>query len=90
MLIWEQNLYFAKVKLTEESIKAACQFYADNAAAQSRDAESGELIVNDLAKFRIAMEDRIDRHKSGLVEPSVAFLQHAYYIQTGKSVALLP
>ena len=89
MLIWKQTLYFAGEKLTEESIKGACHFYADNAAAQLRDAESGELFVNDLTKFRIAMEDRIDRYTFGLIEPSATLLQHAHYIQTGKSVALL-
>ena len=90
MLIWEKDLYFAGAKLTEGSVRAACQFYADNALAQIRDAEAGALFVNDLSKFLLTTSDRADRYTLGLVEPSFALLQRAHHIQTGKSVALLP
>lgn len=86
--IWKQSLSFNGVTLTEESIKEACKYYADNALACLYSANEDDWFVDDLDGYRRWMQSRYDQFTSGiLVKPSVTLLQRAYVIQTGESVA---
>jgi hypothetical protein len=80
---------FAGDTLTPESIAAARQWYADNFRAMAAEAESGAVQVNDLATYRAWCERCAEQ---ALIDGrySFALLQRAHYIQTGKSIALLP
>ena len=81
---------FNKVILTDESMEKARQFYINNCEMAIKQAESGEVYVNDLPSYVAWQNERITRLKDGTEPMSLTFLQRAYYEQTGESVALLP
>lgn len=88
---------FNGVELTKESITAAHRGYAENARACIAKVESGEVTVNDREQYiewREALAAEHDAYANGTATAefrySLAFLQYAYYLQTGESVALLP
>ena len=82
--------YFAGVKLTDASMAAARQWYADNWRACLAAAESGEQRVNDLASYRAWCERAAEQAMDESRAPSFAMLQRAHFIQTGESIPLLP
>ena len=81
---------FNGVTLTTETIQSTRQWFADNAQACIDEAVSGDVKVNDLIGYIERQEQRIDECLSGVWDQTFTFLQRAYYIQTGESVALLP
>lgn len=89
------NLYFNGEKLTNESIAKAEQFFIDNAQACINEVLSGEIKalstkVNDPQKYIQDRRRTIKHYTNKTYTLSFTFLQRAYFIQTGKSVALLP
>lgn len=77
-------------KLTQESILAARQWFADNAAACIAEVKSGEVRVNNPEKYFADQEQRAIDSLAGKYDHSLTFLQRAHYIQTGECPALLP
>lgn len=81
---------FNGVTLTPETILATRQWFADNAQACIDKVVSGDMKVNDLIGYIERQEQLIDECLSGVWDHAFTFLQRAYFIQTGESVALLP
>lgn len=81
---------FNGVELTAESMQATRQWFADNSQACIEAALSGEDRVNDLDGYVAWRRQAIADSLAGKGDHTVAFLQRAYFIQTGESVALLP
>ncbi|KAF1011077.1 MAG: hypothetical protein E5299_01498 [Burkholderia gladioli] len=79
---------FNGVVITDETIKKTRQWYADNAAHCIAEAESGTVRVNDLDEYRKWRQQQAARSLDGLDDHTFAFLQRAYFIQTGESVPL--
>jgi hypothetical protein len=79
---------FAGVELTEETIQRTRQWFADNAQACIREAESGRTRVNDLARYVAWRRERIADSLAGKSDHTFAFLQRAHWIQTGECVPL--
>jgi hypothetical protein len=82
-------LKFNGVQLTEESIQKTRKWFHDNDMACIEEVKSGKVYVNDQESYfawrnRTAKESLEGRH-----DHTVTFLQRAYFIQTGESVALL-
>jgi len=81
---------FNGTELTEESMQATRQWFHDNAMQCAEDIRSGETKV-DAPEAAIEWYEGLARaNLRGGFEHSFTFLQHAYFIQTGESVALLP
>jgi hypothetical protein len=81
---------FNGLELTEIAMQQTRQWFADNALAAAEDARAGRTRVNDLEGYLRDSERRAAYFLAGEGDSSVAFLQRAYYVQTGESVALLP
>lgn len=84
---------FNGTSLTPESVQAARQWTADNADGCVREAEDGTAPLAShypLALYREKMAERKRAALAGEFDHTLAFLQRAYFIQTGESVALLP
>lgn len=81
---------FNGIEITEEVMLKTRQYFIDNALACIDDAKTGKVFVNNLTDY-IAWENKsIERTKAGGNDHTFTFLQHAYYLMTGESVALLP
>ena len=78
------------MQLTNESILAARQWYADNAQACIDEVKSGEVKVNDQEVYFEWCRERATQALAGEMDNTLAFRQRAYYIQTGDCPALLP
>ncbi|MCP3681518.1 MAG: hypothetical protein GY861_02415 [bacterium] len=77
-----------RVQLTEDTITATCQWYADNAQGCIDEVLSGDVKVNDMESY---IEEKIKSkamYLSRKFEIGLWFYQKALYIQTGKSVPL--
>lgn len=81
---------FAGVELTEESILKTREWFANNAKECIDEVRCGKVKVNDPESYFQWCETRIKDALTGRNDHSVTFLQRAYFIQTGESVALLP
>lgn len=84
---------FNGTELTPETVQAARQWFADNADACVREAEDGTAPLAShypLEKYRQDMETAKQYALTGCIDHTLTFLQRAYFIQTGESVALLP
>jgi hypothetical protein len=90
------TVYGAPVELTADTIAATRAWYADNALAML--AEAREYVesngargqrVNDLASYATWCEGMAADSLRGDSDHTLAFVQRAYYIQTGKSVPIL-
>lgn len=79
------------VTLTADTIKATCQWYADNAQACIDEELSGtsKYPVNNQEEYIQEMTEQKEAYLTGNFMPSLSFWQKAYFIQTGKSVAML-
>lgn len=76
--------------LTQETIRATRQWFADNAHACIAEARSGAVRVNDLPAYIAWREESAVAALRGDYDHSLTFLQRATYIQTGDCPALLP
>ena len=84
---------FNGTTLTPETIQSTRQWFADNADACVREAEDGTAPLAShypLEKYRRDMAERKRAALAGEYDHTLTFLQRAYFIQTGESVALLP
>lgn len=83
---------FNGVQITEESIEACRQWFADNASNCIEEVELGLVSLPDHVDFegyKDCMNDRVRAAFAGEYDNTFTFMQRAYYIQTGESVALL-
>ena len=78
------------VALTNESIQATRRWFHDNALACIADVEDGSIKVNDPEAYFAQQRRYAVEALEGKWDHTLAFLQHAHYIQTGECVALLP
>lgn len=76
-------------EIKPESIEKARQWFIDNGHGCIKEAESGEVFVNDLSTYREKCLENIEAHKNGKFDHTFTFQQKAYFFQTGHSVALL-
>lgn len=81
---------FNGVELTPEAIEAARAWFIQNARDCIEAAESGRQRVNDLESYRAWRLQHIADLQSDKPQRSFAFLQRAYFHQTGDCPALLP
>lgn len=88
--IKKNDLRFNGEKLNEESVKKAIQFFADNCQGMIDEVKNGTVKVNDPEGYIKYCEKQKQKWLNGDFKISLTFLQHAYYIQTGESIALLP
>jgi hypothetical protein len=87
----EWKMYkFNRVELAEESIQKTRKWFHDNSIACIEEAESGKVYVNNLEEYATWRNREAKEYMEGCHDHTVTFLQRAYYIQTGESVALLP
>lgn len=80
---------FNGVELTEESIQKTRKWFADNCMACIEEVKNGKSRVNDPDEYFAYEEQSASEYMEGKNDHIIAFLQRAYFIQTGKSVALL-
>lgn len=78
-----------KVKLTDETIFATRKYYSDNAQKCIDYAVDGTYKVNDLDSYVDWQLKGISDCNMGLHDHTFAFIQMAYYIQSGECVPLL-
>lgn len=81
---------FNGTDITKESVAACREWFANNADEIIKEAKSGLYHVNDLQAWVNIQEQRKVRAMAGEFDHTLTFMQRAYYIQTGESVALLP
>ena len=81
---------FNGVWLNGESVQAARQFFADNCDQVIAEAIAGIIKCNNLDDLIEWQTDMKRRSLSGENDHTLAYMQRAYFIQTGQSVALLP
>lgn len=82
--------YFNGVELTEESIRKTRKWFHDNAIACIEEVKCGKYRVNDPELYFKEEEKAAKEYIEGTHQITLTFLQRAYFIQTGESVALLP
>ena len=84
---------FNGVEITQQSIDACRQWFANNADACYQEAKDGKAPLAShypLELYRQKMQERKEASLAGEYDHTSAFMQRAYYIQTGECVALLP
>ena len=81
---------FNGVELTQETILATRQWFADNAMACIAEVESGAVKVNDPEKYFAWRKESAANSLAGKNDHTFTFMQRAHYLQTGECVALLP
>lgn len=84
-----KELNFNNVQLSEETILKTRKYFHHNALACIEEVKSGKVYVNDLEAV-IKWETKCaSDYIEGKNDHVLAFLQRAYYLQTGESVALI-
>ncbi|WP_124115428.1 hypothetical protein [Paenibacillus xylanexedens] len=81
---------FNGLELTEESIQKTRQLFADISLACIEEVECGKVRVNDPESYFAWRKEEAKEVMEGKADHTLTFLQRAYYVQTGESVALLP
>lgn len=84
---------FNGVTLTDATVQATRQWFADNCDACLREVEDGTVKLAShypLEAYRQQMAKHKNQALAGEWDHTLAFRQRAYFIQTGESVALLP
>lgn len=84
---------FNGVVITEESIDACRQWFFDNQQACIDGALNGKLGLAshvNVTEYIEACQRKQDSIEVGEQDHTFTFMQRAYYIQMGESVALLP
>lgn len=76
--------------LKESSILAARLWFHDNALACIQDILEGKVKVNDQAALIERYTLSAAAYLTGSIDHTLAFRQHAYFIQTGECCPLLP
>lgn len=87
------ELRFNGESLSSECIIAARRYFADIKYSCMNDVQSGVWSpashVN-IPEYLVSLANDADDYLSGKRDHTFAFMQRAYYIQTGRCVALLP
>ena len=83
------RIHDERVWITNHTINATCDWYADNKQACIDEAVSGEVYVNDIEKYKAYCMEEYNKYKSGEFDVWLGFWQQAYYIQTGETVPIL-
>lgn len=89
------HVYGEPIELSIETIKATLQWYADHERLCARCATNGDFYVNDIARYVAGREWQAYEYERQIEEGfgdermSLAFIQRAYYIQSGESVPML-
>lgn len=86
------KVYDEIVELTQETILKTRQQKIDNCLRCIEEVASGEVYLNPeygLERYKAAMLDDIEQIERGEHDHYLAFIQTAYYIQTGKCVGIL-
>lgn len=83
-------MYFNGTFLTKETINKTRQWFHDNCISCIEEVKNGKACVNDSEYYTKWQMKEAKAYLEGRHDHVIAFLQRAYYIQTGKSVALLP
>ena len=83
------TVYGEPVTLTDATIQATRQWYADNAAACIAEAASGAVRVNDLQSYCAWQLQSAAESLAGKWDHTFAFVQRAVMIQTGQCVPML-
>lgn len=78
------------ITITNETIMKTRSHYINNCNACILQADSGIFRVNDLMKHREWQKRWIRHIANGESDHTLAFLQHALWLQTGKMEAILP
>ena len=81
---------FNNEELQTEFILATREFFAEVDRQCIEEANFGQIKVNDLAAHNDWREGRIAACLKGNYDGTLSHMQHAYYLQTGKEIALLP
>jgi hypothetical protein len=76
--------------ITPESMQAAREWFAANALACIEEVKTGKVKVNDPKRYFAWCQQRHADALAGKNDHTLAFLQRAYFIQTGECPALLP
>lgn len=82
-------LKFNGVELTKDTIQKTRKWFHDNSIACIEEAENGKVYVNNLEEYTTWRNEEAKKSIEGCYDHTFTFLQRAYYIQTGESVALL-
>lgn len=77
------------VIITDETIIKTRQWYVANQQACIEEARSGTVKVNDLYVYEDRCNKNITAIYKGKWDRTFAFMQRAYFIQTGKDLPLL-
>lgn len=75
--------------LTQETILATRQWFADNALACMSEVEDGSVKVNDVDAYYAWVRGRRDDALAGKNDHTFTFQQRGWYIQTGECIGLL-
>ncbi|BBI90603.1 hypothetical protein HYO65_gp211 [Tenacibaculum phage PTm1] len=86
----KHGLFFNGEQLTQESIDKCIEQCIQNKQGCIDEVQRGEVTVNDKEKYFEWCNSNIKKYENRDFKISLSFLQKAYYIQTGKCVALLP
>jgi hypothetical protein len=86
----KQQLMYAGVVITPETVVLTRKHFADNQRECTRAAQSGEMYVNDLDRYVKRTEETISHIESGGWDHTLTFIQRAHWLQTGIDIPLLP
>lgn len=84
---------FNGVTLTEETVKRTRQHFIDIYQGCIDEVLSGDVVLPEHTKqedYFAYQRERMEYMKAGKGEHNFTFLQRAYWLQTGESIALLP
>lgn len=77
------------VLITKDTIKKTNNWFARNCIGCIREAQSGEVFVNDVKGYTEWRLEQLREYRSNDFEKGLWYWQKAYYIQSGTSVPLL-
>ena len=77
------------IEITNETVIATRAYYIDNCEKCIVGAINGDFRVNDLDKYIKWQRQCIVRTTNGENDHTLTFLQHALWLQTGETVAIL-
>jgi hypothetical protein len=83
------KMTFNKVELSQDTIEKTRQWFYNNACDCINEAITGEVRVNNLQEYTAWQMQQAREALAGDYDHTFTFMQRAYFLQTGESVALL-